>query len=94
MSNRHESFTAEYCPGETVTLYSQQHHTRIHLQTNGHTNNHTPLNQSKNLLIYSYTNYVFIYHVLSNYFYVKIQQIFIALTFIIQYFILSNISSR
>ncbi|XP_025407991.1 calmodulin-binding transcription activator 1 isoform X2 [Sipha flava] len=45
MSNRNESFAAEYCPGETVTLYSQQHHTRIHLQNNGHTNNHIPLNQ-------------------------------------------------
>lgn len=47
MSGRHETFTAEYCTGETVTLYSQQHHTRIHLQPHGHTNNHIPLNQSK-----------------------------------------------
>lgn len=47
MSGRHESFTAEYCTGETVTLYSQQHHTRIHLQTHVHANNHIPLNQSK-----------------------------------------------
>lgn len=57
MSNRHESFTAEYCTGETVTLYSQQHHTRIHLQTHGNANNHIPLNQSKyylyNLFIFS-----------------------------------------
>ncbi|XP_050061886.1 calmodulin-binding transcription activator 1 isoform X6 [Aphis gossypii] len=45
MSGRHESFTAEYCTGETVTLYSQQHHTRIHLQTHTHANNHIPLNQ-------------------------------------------------
>lgn len=46
MSSGHESFTAEYCTGETVTLYSQQHHARIHLQTHGHANNHIPLNQS------------------------------------------------
>ncbi|XP_029343280.1 calmodulin-binding transcription activator 1 isoform X1 [Acyrthosiphon pisum] len=45
MSSRHETFTAEYCTGETVTLYSQQHHTRIHLQTHAHANNHIPLNQ-------------------------------------------------
>ncbi|XP_025203261.1 calmodulin-binding transcription activator 1 isoform X2 [Melanaphis sacchari] len=46
MSSRHESFTAEYCTGETVTLYSQQHHTRIHLQTHAQaTHNHIPLNQ-------------------------------------------------
>lgn len=53
MSNRHESFTAEYCTGETVTLYSQQHHTRIHLQPHSHVNNHIPLNQSK-IIYYSF----------------------------------------
>lgn len=47
MTSRHDSFAAEYCTGETVTLYSQQHHTRVHLQTQGHTNTHIPLNQSK-----------------------------------------------
>ncbi|VVC43808.1 Hypothetical protein CINCED_3A008358 [Cinara cedri] len=44
MTGRNESFTADYCTGETVTLYSQQHHTRIHLQTNGPAKNHIPLN--------------------------------------------------
>lgn len=52
MSGRHESFTAEYCTGETVTLYSQQHHTRIHLQTHAHANNHIPLNQSNIFFIF------------------------------------------
>jgi len=52
MSSRHETFTAEYCTGETVTLYSQQHHTRIHLQTHAHANNHIPLNQSKIFVLY------------------------------------------
>lgn len=53
MSSRHESFTAEYGTDEMVTLYSQQHHTRIHLQTHGHTNNHTPLNQSNQFIKYN-----------------------------------------
>lgn len=50
MTGRHDSFAAEYCTGETVTLYSQQHHTRVHLQTQGHTNTHIPLNQSKKIV--------------------------------------------
>lgn len=51
MSGRNESYTAEYCTGETVTLYSQQHHTRVHLQTNGPAKNHIPLNPSTILYI-------------------------------------------
>lgn len=47
MTSSHASLTTEYCPGETVTLYSQQHHARIHLQTHTHANNHIPMNQSK-----------------------------------------------
>ncbi|XP_050528586.1 calmodulin-binding transcription activator 1 isoform X2 [Daktulosphaira vitifoliae] len=41
---RHETFTAEYCSGETVTLYSQQHHARTNLQAHANISN-VPLNQ-------------------------------------------------